>query len=173
LTTTLLIAASCIDSTLLVAAIYFTRATGRRVVGALAGGLAVAAVGVGIETLAHNLGWWGYPGIDAPAYGPPPMYPLIVVMFGLLSLIGWRISRRFGWRGQVVFLTVLAIVGTFRDYVVAERLLKVIAFRPGPGMVLCDAALWAGLTAFAQAVMRLVAGPAQADPLARRPAEGG
>ncbi|HZY89201.1 MAG TPA: hypothetical protein VFE78_30540 [Gemmataceae bacterium] len=33
-----------------------------------------------------------------------------------------------------------------------------------------DAACWAGLTALALAVMRLVAGPARGDPLARRPA---
>ena len=41
----------------LVATAYFTRATARRVAGALTGGVAVGVVGVGVETLAHSMGW--------------------------------------------------------------------------------------------------------------------
>jgi hypothetical protein len=163
----LFLAAACVYGVLLAATIYVTRPTMRRLMGALAGGAFVAVVGVGIEVLCQTLGFWRYPSIDAP-YGPPLMYPIIVLMCTILPLIGWRVTRRFGWRGQVVFLTALAIVGTLRDYRIAASTLHFIEFAPGIGTVLLDAALWVIITALAQGVMRLVAGPVGGDPLARR-----
>jgi hypothetical protein len=153
--------------TLLIAAIYFTRATTRRLGGALAGGVAVAVVGVGVEILGHTLGFWRYPGVDTP-YGPRLMYPLVVLMFTLLALIGWRITRRFGWRGQAMFLGAVTIVGTLRDYGVAGHILNFIVLAPGMMTVLVDAACWAGTAALTLSVMRLVAGPAGGDRLAPR-----
>jgi hypothetical protein len=162
----LFLAAACVYGLLLAVTIVFARPTTRRLAGALAGGIFVAVLGVGIEFLCQTLGFWRYPSIDAP-YGPPLMYPIVVLMWTMLSLIGWRVTRRFGWRGQIVFLTALAIVGTLRDYRVAASTLHLIEFAPGIGTMLLDAALWAGITAFAQGVMRLVAGPPGGDPLAR------
>ena len=164
----ILIAASCVYATVLVAAVYFTRATARRVAGALAGGVTVGIVGVGVETLAHMLGWWRYPSVGTP-YGPPLMYPAVVLLFSSLALIGWRVTRRFGWRGQAVFLAALAILGALRDYGWAARLPELIVFAPGIGPAFVDAACWVGLAALAQPVMRWLAGPARSDPLARRP----
>ena len=97
------------------------------------------------------------------------MYPLVVVIFALLALVGWRILRRFGWLGEAVFLTMLAVLGTLRDYLVAEQGMGIIVFAPGVATVVVDAMCWTGLTALSQGVMRLVAGPAAADPLARWP----
>jgi hypothetical protein len=97
------------------------------------------------------------------------MYPAVVLLFAALALIGWRVTRRFGWRGQVVFLVALAVLGTLRDYQWAARLPELIVFAPGVSTVFVDAACWAGLAGLAQAVMRWVAGPAGSDPLARRP----
>jgi hypothetical protein len=54
--TQILILASCVYLSMLFAAIYFTRANTRRVVGALAGGGAVALVGAGVEAFAHRSG---------------------------------------------------------------------------------------------------------------------
>ncbi|PYI87794.1 MAG: hypothetical protein DME26_05000, partial [Verrucomicrobia bacterium] len=54
----ILIAAAGVYSVVLVATVYFTRATPRRVAGAMLGGVAVGVLGVVIETLAHTLGWW-------------------------------------------------------------------------------------------------------------------
>jgi hypothetical protein len=170
MTTQLLLAATGVYLAFLIAAVYFTRATPRRVAGALAGGAAVAVVGVGVEFLCQSLGVWRYPSDDRP-YGPPLMYPAVVLMFALLPLLGWRVSRRFGWRGQAVFLAAVTTVGTVRDYLVGQQALAIITFAPGVGTVLVDAACWAGLTELAQAVMRLVAGPARSDPLARQPAD--
>jgi len=158
----------CIYPLILAATTYFTRATRRRFLGAVAGGLSVAVVGVGVEVLAHALGLWRYPSIEQP-YGPPLLYPLAVVVFAILALLGWRVMRWFGWRGEIVFLTALAVVGMLRDYFIAQPM-GIIVFAPGPLTVVVDAACWIGTTALAQATMRVVAGPAAADGLARRPA---
>jgi hypothetical protein len=163
------LAAGCVYAAVLAGTAHFTRARARRVVGALAGGVAVGIVGVGIECLAHALGWWRYPSVET-LYGPPLMYPALILLFAALALIGWRVHRRFGWGGQVTFLTALATVGTLRDYFWAARLPDLIVFATGMGPVLADAACWAGLTGLAQAVMRCVAGSAGSDPLARSPA---
>lgn len=164
----MLLLATCVYLILLAATTYFTRATRRRFLAALAGGLAVALIGVGVEVLFQTLGFWHYPSADQP-YGPPMMYPLVVVMWAVLALLGWRVMRRFGWRGQAVFLTAVTVVGTLRDYLIAGQALGFIVLAPGPLTVLVDAVCWAGTTALAQAVMRVVAGPAGADRLARRP----
>ena len=164
----ILIAASCVYLAVLIVTVYFTRATRGRITGALIGGVAVGVVGVGVEALAHAMGWWHYPSVETP-YGPPLMYPVVVLLFAALALIGWRITRRFGWRGQAAFLIAVAILGTLRDYRVAAWLPEFIVFAPGIRIALIDAACWGGLLAFAQAVMRLVAGPVKNDPLARQP----
>ena len=166
--TQILILAWCVYGSLLVAAIYFTRATTRRALGALAGGGAVALVGAGVEALAHARGWWRYTSGDTPI-GPLAVYPLVVVAFALLALIGWRVLRRFGSRGLTVFLGILAVVGTLRDYLIAGSLMGLVVFAPGVTLAIIDALLWAGLTALAITVMRAVSGPSRDDRLARRP----
>ena len=149
---------------LLAVTLYFARPSGRRLLGALAGGVAVAVVGVGIESLFHTLGFWRYPSVEEP-YGPVALYPLVVVVFALLTLIGWRIMRRFGWPGWITFIAILTTLGVVRDFLVAEQVLGIIVLAPGIATVLVDAAIWIGTAALAQAVMRLVAGPAGADRL--------
>ncbi len=168
--TQILILACCVYVSLLLAAIHFTRATRRRVAGALAGGGAVALVGAGVEALASARGWWRYPSDDTPC-GPLAIYPLLVVAFAFLALIGWRVTRRFGSRGLTVFLVILAVVGTLRDYLISGSLMGLIVFAPGFVLAIIDAFLWAGLTAMAVAVMRSVSGPARDDRLARRPGD--
>jgi hypothetical protein len=165
--TQILILASCVYLSLLGATIYFTRATTRRVLGTLAGGVAVAVVGAGVEAFAHAQGWWRYTSDDTP-YGPVALYPALVAVFAFLALIGWIVTRRFGWRGVVVFLAVLAVAGALRDYLISGKLMGLIVFAPGILLAIIDGFLWAGLTALAIGVMRLVSGPARDDRLARR-----
>jgi hypothetical protein len=164
----LLLVATGVYLVFLCAAVYFTRATARRVLGALAGGVAVAVVGFGVEVLCQALGFWHYPSDDT-GRGPLLMYPLLVLNWAALSLIGWRVVRRFGWRGEVVFLAVVTLQGTLRDYFEAGQALGVIAIAPGLTTVLVGIVCWTGLTALALAVMWLIAGPTAADRLARRP----
>jgi hypothetical protein len=161
----LLLAATGVYLVLLCAAVYFTRATARRVLGALGGGVAVAVVGFGVELVCQALGLWHYPSDDT-GRGPLLMYPLVVLIWAVLALIGWRVVRRFGWRGEVVFLAFVTLQGTLRDYFEAGQALGFIALAPGLTTVLVDIVCWAGLTALAQGVMRLVAGPPAADRLA-------
>jgi hypothetical protein len=152
---------------LLAAAVHFTRPNSRRFLGALAGGVAVAVVGVSMETIFHRLGFWRYPSVEQ-AYGPLSLYPLVVIVFTMLALVGWRVTRRFGWRGRLAFLAILTVLGVVRDFLVAEKVLGIIVFARGIAAVLVDAAIWLGITALALTVMRLVAGPAAADTLGRR-----
>ena len=99
----LLLAATGVYLVFLCAVVYFTRATARRVLGALAGGVAVAVAGFGVERLCQALGLWHYPSDDS-GRGPLLMYPLLALVWAALALIGWRVVRRFGWRGEAVFL---------------------------------------------------------------------
>src|SRR3954462_12500423 len=99
---------------LLAATVWLARPNRRRLLGALAGGVAVAVIGVGVEALFHTLGVWRYPSVEQPA-GPAMLYPLVVIVFTMLALIGWRVTRRFGWRGQLVFLAVLTTAAVLRD----------------------------------------------------------
>ena len=157
-----LIAASCVYLIVMAVTAYVTRATRKRVTAALIGGAAVGLVGVGIECLAHAMGWWRYPFVET-AYGPPLIYPVVVLLFAALALIGWRVTRRFGWRGYAVFLSAVTIMGTLRDYRIAAWFPQLIVIAPGIGTILVDAACWASMLVLAQSVMRLVAGPAKAD----------
>src|SRR5262249_25113634 len=163
----ILLLAICVYLAGLAVVTYFTRAPQRRFLGALAGGVGGAVVGVWGEGPFQTLGVLCFPSPRQP-YGPLFMYSLIVLMSAADSLIGWRVMRRFGWRGQVVFVAALMVLGTLRDYLVAGQALGFIALAPGIMTMIVDAVCWAGLTALAQGVMWLVAGPALADRLARR-----
>jgi len=167
MTTALLLSVTGVYLVGLATLTYLTRATRRRFLGALVGGLTVAVVGVGVEVLFQTLGFWHYPSVDQ-RYGPVLMYPIIVLLFAGYSLIGWRIMRRFGWRGEAVFLAVVAVFGTIRDFVIAWQMPDVIVVAPGIAPVLIDLVLWPGLTALAQGTMRMAAGSAAADQLAHR-----
>src|SRR4051812_12732274 len=91
-----------------------TRATARRIAGALAGATAFGVVALGIIALGERVGWWHF------AISWQPYYVAILLLdFALCAfifLITWRIARRFGWRGLAVVMIVLAIIGPPRDY---------------------------------------------------------
>jgi len=99
MTTSQLILTDCVSLILLGITTLLTRATPRRILGALAGGLAAALLNVGEDIVAFSLGWWYYPSV-ATSYGPPLMYVAVGLWYGAgVALIGWRLTRRFGWRG--------------------------------------------------------------------------
>ena len=123
-----------------------------------------------MEFVGQALGFWRYPS-DESGRGPLLLYPLLILVFAVLSLIGWRVMRRYGWRGEAVFLASVALLGTLRDYFVAGQALGVIVLAPGVTTVLVEIVCWGGQTAMAQALMWSVAGPAGADRLARQPWE--
>lgn len=166
MTTRLLLLANCASALLLAITIYFTRATFRRAAGALAGGVAAAMLNAAQDTLAHYQGWWYYPFVQTP-YAPMLIYTAVALWYGGgVALVGWRVTRRFGGRGLAAFIGIMGLYGPARDYAAATWS-GLITFAPGVVPVLADAACWASGMALAQAVMRLVAGPARSDRLAR------
>ena len=147
------------------AVVYFTRARARRVLGALAGGAAAGLLALGAITLSEAQGWWQVRFEStlllfyvALSIWPAPVY-----------LVTWRVARRFGCRGLVVFVAGAALVGAPRDYLIAAKFPKWMVFAPGVVPILADAATYVGIVVVGHAVMRLVAGPATEDPLARQP----
>lgn len=154
----------------LVAVVYLTRATRRRVIGALVGGAAAGLVALGAITLCKALGWWQIP------FGSTP-YFLLLFYFALalwpapVYLVTWRLVRRFGGRGLAIFVAFVALIGPPRDYSIAAKFPNWMVFSPGIAPILADAATYIGIVLVGHSVMRLIAGPASGDRLARSPME--
>jgi len=119
-----------------------------------------------MTALAESLEWWRVPGFWTP--GKLPIYCLgWAISCTPIYLATWRIARRFGRRGLAAVLCAIAVVGPLRDYRIAKIFPEWIVFGPGVAPVLAVAATYVGIVALGHAVMRLVAGPAGSDPLAR------
>jgi hypothetical protein len=149
-----------------VAVTYFTRATVRRVIGASIGGAVVALIALRIIALCEALGWWRIPFASTP-YFVPMMFLGLAVSCTPIYLVTWRVARRFGWRGLAVCVGIVAIIGPPRDYLYAQTFPKWMVFAPGVAPILADCAAYIMMVVVGHAVMRLVAGPAAADRLAR------
>ena len=150
----------------LVAVVYFTRATVRRVVGALVGGTVVALVALRIIALCETLGWWRIP-FASTSYFVPLFFLGLAISCTPIYLITWRVARRFGWLGLAVSVAIVAIVGPPRDYFYATTFPKWMVFGPGIAPVLADSVTYILIVVVGHAVMRLVAGAAREDSLAR------
>jgi hypothetical protein len=150
--------------------LYFTRATARRVRGALIGGAAAGFLGMCAIALCEGLGLWRIPFASTP-YFLPLFYLGLSISLTPIYLVTWRVTRRFGWRGLAVCLCVVAVIGPPRDYLIAATFPKWMVFAPGVAPILADAATYVGMVALGHAVMRLIAGPAGEDRLARHPRE--
>jgi hypothetical protein len=152
--------------------IYFTKASLRRVSAALLGGIAGGLLNLVADLVAFRLQLWHYASMH-PAYAPPWFYVTAALGYGaVLSLIGWRIARRFGRRGVLIFLACIAAYGLLRDFLGTAAAnasgIHLLVLTPGPLTVLADALCWVGCVGIAMLVMRLVAGPAREDRLARQ-----
>ena len=150
----------------LIAVVYFTRATSRRFAGAFVGGAVVALMGIGVISLGNNLGLW-----HVPIFWTPYFLTLFYLGFAVsvtpIYLVTWRLARRFGWRGLLLFIGIVAIIGPPRDYLFAATFPAWMVFAPGVAPILADAATYIGIVILGHAVMRLIAGPSREDRLAR------
>ena len=146
-----------------------TRATPRRIAGALAGGAAMGVVLLGIVGLGERVGWWHFTITWRPYFLTLMLIDATLCAF--IFLITWRIARRFGWRGLAVVLVVLAVIGPPRDQWYMRRFREWGHYGPGIAPVLAISASYVILVLVGHGVMRLVAGPAREDRLARRPWE--
>jgi hypothetical protein len=170
MTTLQIIVITCAYAAALAGVIYFTRATSRRVGGALAGGAVAGCWGLGAIVVGEAVGVWrdflpSTPGLWAL------FYLLLAVSLSPVYLITWRVARRFGLRGLAVCLVVVGVVGPPRDYLYVAIYPEWGAFAQGVAPVLADAATYISLVALGHAVMRFVSGPAIGSRLARRPAD--
>ncbi len=153
----------------LVVVAILTRATARRVAGALAGGAAFGVAALGIIALCMEVGWWRFAITWEPHY-----LMLLWIDFALCAfiyLITWRIARRFGWCGLAVVLVIAAFLGPVRDKWYMERFPEWGSYAPGIAPVLAISATYVVMVVLGHGVMRLVAGPDRGSPLARRPGE--
>ncbi|HEX3069921.1 MAG TPA: hypothetical protein VHX14_15235 [Thermoanaerobaculia bacterium] len=147
--------------------VYLTRATPRRVLGALVGGVAVAFASLGMVAFCVSVGWWRMPIASTPFLAA--MLGIgIVISCSPLYLVTWRIGRRFGLRGLVITTTIVTIIGMPRDYFIAAKFPEWMVFLPGAAPIVADGVAYAVIMIVGHAVMYLVAGPSRADPLARR-----
>ena len=151
----------------LVAVAVLTRATARRIAGALAGATADGVAMLGIIVFGEKAGWW-----HMAITWQPYFLALALIDCALCAyvfLITWRIARRFGGRGLAVVAVIVAVIGPPRDYWYMQRFPEWGAYAPGVAPVLAISAAYVLLGILGHGVMRLVAGPAMEDRLARRP----
>ncbi len=146
---------------------FFTRATLRRIVGALVGAAAFSALALCADALGEALGWWHMTIWGASLL--PQVYLDFVVSAVPIYLVSWRISRKFGRRGLTVFAVVLTIIGPPRDYAYMARFPEWGHYAPGVAPILAIAVIYALVVPLGHSVMGLVAGPSGADGLDRRP----
>lgn len=149
----------------LVIVIYFTRATARRVAGALAGGAVVGLMALGAIALGEKLGWWRVPA--STPYFAFILYLGLAISCSPIYIVTWRVARRFGWRGLTVFVGIVGVIGPPRDYLYAATFPEWMVFSPGMAPILADSVTYIGIVVVGHAVMWLVAGPSRGDRLAR------
>jgi hypothetical protein len=153
----------------LVVVAVLTRATARRLAGALAGMVVMYPVGLAIIALGERVGWWHW---EFP-WEPNFLTALGIncVLCAFFFLVTWRIARRFGGRGLAVVAVVAAVVGPIRDKSFVARYPEWGSFAPGVVPVLAISVCYVLFVVVGHGVMRLIAGPAGADRMARRPWE--
>jgi hypothetical protein len=151
-----------------VVVVYFTRATARRVLGALAGGLVATILFLGMNVLGVKIGWWQSTLPSTPGL-LGLFYLSTAISLSPMYLVTWRVARRFGWSGLAVCFVAAAVIGPPRDYLIAAAYPDWIVFAPGLAPVVAVSVTYVGIVALGHAIMRLVAGSAAGDQLARLP----
>jgi hypothetical protein len=150
---------------------FLTRATGRRIAGGLAGSGAYALSTYLWDRVAGLAGWWHYPFDPSITGRMLALYiPAGIVSRGAFGLIGWRLTRRFGWPGQAAFLLGWGLWGAIHDLggSVLFASSDLMVFTPGPTPAVADFLNYATCGALAQLAIRLVGGPAAAGSLRGR-----
>src|SRR5712672_99768 len=78
---------------------FFTRATFRRMAGALIAALPIIPLVMCYDAIAARLGWWRYPAVTS-GRAPLAWYVAAALLYGAaFGLVGWRVVRRFGQPG--------------------------------------------------------------------------
>lgn len=152
---------------LTVIAALLTRATLRRIVGASAGATAGGPVAIAIIVLCEKAGWWHMVFPREPYF--LALLWLSLAFCGYVFLLTWRIARRFGARGLAVAAGIIAILGPLRDSLYMAKFPEWGSYAPGLAPMLAISVAYLVLGIVGHGLMRLIAGPADRDQLARRP----
>jgi hypothetical protein len=97
--------------------VFFTHASRRHILGALVGAGLYALVNYAWDQAAAAFGWWSYPAWSDTGQFPPAAYLVAgLVGGGAFGLVGWRIIRRWRWKGFAVFLLFWAVYAIVHDY---------------------------------------------------------
>jgi hypothetical protein len=135
-----------------------TRPPLRRLLAALAGGLIFAAGNLLCDVLGADRGWWWYPPWPGRGYATPWWYAAAGLGLAGVSLLGWRIHRRYGMRGLVAFLLLFACYGLLRDRVASATIdRRLLHFGPGVLSWLIDWTAWLALTTLTITTQHLIA----------------
>jgi len=150
---------------------FLSRATLRRILGAVAGGVLFGLFWLLRWRIGYAMGWWrtAFPETPDPtALFTASVMPLLIILVGAaLLIISWRIARRFGWLGCSVFILAVAASGAIRDRIYWDSIMRVLVATPGILPVAVDGAFFVAGLALGHGLMRLIAGPAPQDALAR------
>ena len=145
---------------------YFTRANLRRTAGGLLGSLAYSLVQYAWDRAAAVAGWWSYPGYENTGGLPMPaaIYLFSGLVFGGFGLIGWRIARRFGWKGLLGFLAAWSVWGFALDHVGSSLFASSRLMEIGPDAMahVADFLVYATCMAAVLLAIRVVGGPLNA-----------
>jgi len=160
---------SCLYLVILAVVAVLTRATPRRIAGALVGAAVAGVALLGIVAIGENAGWWHMAITWEPYF--LTLMCIVTIPGGFIFLITWRIARRFGGRGLAVVAFVAAVLGPVRDYRYMATFPEWGAYAPGLAPVFAVSGAYVILGILGHGTMRLVAGPALADRLVRRPWE--
>jgi len=98
---------------LLLVVVILTRASLRRIVGAIGGAFAAGAAGIIVIVICERVGWWHFTMHWEPYY--LFQFGISVALGAFVFLLTWRLARRFGGRGLAIALLLAALLGPFRD----------------------------------------------------------
>jgi hypothetical protein len=155
-----------VTSILFIISAWFTRATIRRIIGALIGGLPLIPLVMFYDAIAASLGLWHYPAVTSGS-APLAWYISAALFYGAaLGLVGWRVIRRFGKWGLIIFLVAFALFGVSRDFAYSMTT-DFIKFGPGILPYMADFFSYASGAALVQLLMLWITGKPWSDPLAR------
>jgi hypothetical protein len=150
---------------LLVVVVMLTRASVLRIIGALAGTFAAAAAGIADIAVCKRVGWWHFSMNWEPYY----LFQLgiSIALCSFVFLLTWRLARRFGGRGLAIALLIAATLGPFRDSAFVAMFPEWGYYAPGIAPMLAISVAYVVIGVIGHGVMRMISGPATADPLAR------
>ena len=149
---------------LLVGAAYISRAPTLRAASSIVGG---AIFSVFVTVVPIWMGWRQFVPLEHSTQALWLLYAIGIPFGAILALAGWRIARRFGWRGLAAFVIVASIGAPIRErlYLSAARVMVVV---PGAVPWIAYTVSWACALLLSHSIMRLMAGRAGDDRLARR-----